>query len=72
MADENPANKRRGAWAHVFSGTQLAASVLLGVFGGLWLDGKLGTKPWLTLICSMLGIGGGLYQFIREFLQDEK
>jgi F0F1-type ATP synthase assembly protein I len=37
-------------------GLELAVSVLLGLFGGRWLDGKLGTDPWLTWLGLGLGI----------------
>ncbi|MBI4667807.1 MAG: AtpZ/AtpI family protein [Elusimicrobia bacterium] len=59
-------SSKPSAWNFIFSGTQLAVSVLLGVFAGLWLDRRLETKPWLTLVCSFLGIGAGLYQFIKD------
>ena len=31
--------------------------VFIGVFLGRFLDGLLGTSPWLLLICSFLGAG---------------
>jgi ATP synthase protein I len=37
-------------------GLELALSILLGLFAGRWLDKKLDTAPWLTLI----GLGYGL------------
>ena len=37
----------------------IGRSVLLGLFGGRWLDGKLGTDPWLTWIGLGLGIVTG-------------
>ena len=40
-------------------GLELAVSVLLGLFGGRWLDSKLGTDPWLTWIGLGLGIVTG-------------
>jgi len=32
-------------------------SLLIPLLAGIWLDSKLGTKPWLTLIGIFLGIG---------------
>jgi ATP synthase protein I len=40
-------------------GLELALSVLVGLFGGRWLDSKLGTAPWLTWIGLGLGIIAG-------------
>jgi F0F1-type ATP synthase assembly protein I len=44
----------------------MALSLLIGVFGGFWLDGKLGTAPVLTIVGSILGIGLGMAVVIRE------
>jgi ATP synthase protein I len=38
----------------------MAACVLIGVFLGRFLDGLLGTSPWLLLLCSLLGVGAAL------------
>lgn len=51
------------------AGTALTASVLLGVFGGHWLDKRLGTAPWLLLACALLGMFSGFYQFVKT-IQD--
>lgn len=40
-------------------GLELALSVLIGLFGGQWLDRKLGTAPWLMWIGLGLGIVAG-------------
>lgn len=41
-------------------GVTMAASVLVGVMLGKYLDGLLGTEPWLLLICSLLGVGAAI------------
>ena len=53
-------------------GLQLAATVGLMVFLGIWLDKKFDTNPWLTIICSLLGISAGLYNFIKTVLKSGK
>jgi len=47
-------------------GTQMTILLLLGVFGGKWLDGKVGTSPALTVVGSVLGIGLGMAVVILE------
>ncbi len=47
------------------AGLTLAVSVGLFAYGGLWLDNRLGTKPWLLLVCVALGIVGGILHLIR-------
>jgi F0F1-type ATP synthase assembly protein I len=53
----------------VLGGTQLAVSVLLGVYVGYRLDGRWGTGPWLLLTGSALGLVVGLYSFLAPFLK---
>lgn len=35
--------------------TTLGVGALVGFFAGRWLDGRLGTEPWLQL--TLLGLG---------------
>ena len=37
----------------------LAISVLVGFFGGRWLDQKIETFPWFTILGVLWGVGGG-------------
>ena len=40
-------------------GFSVALSIFIGLFAGVYLDGKFDTKPWLTLIGLGLGIAAG-------------
>ena len=53
-------------------GIQLTATVVLMVFLGIWLDGKFGTSPYLTLVFSFLGIFAGMYHFIKSVTRLDK
>jgi F0F1-type ATP synthase assembly protein I len=55
-------------WSLAAGGTQLAVSVLLGVYLGYRLDRKWGTSPWLLVAGAALGLGLGLYAFLKPFL----
>ncbi|MBI4348151.1 MAG: AtpZ/AtpI family protein [Elusimicrobia bacterium] len=44
----------------------MAVSVVLGVFVGRWLDARWNTSPWFVLAGTILGVGVGLYNLIRE------
>jgi F0F1-type ATP synthase assembly protein I len=46
-------------------GTTLAVTVLAGLGGGYWLDGRLGTRPVFLLLGGTLGVGVALYHFFR-------
>lgn len=51
----------RTVWRQVGDALQLGASIVLAIFIGAgigyWLDGKLGTFPYLSIIFFFLGVG---------------
>lgn len=53
-------------------GVQLAATVTIMAFLGVWLDGKFDTGPLLTVIFSFLGVASGLYTFIKSVIKSDK
>ena len=49
------------AFVHISQiGVTMAASVLIGVLLGRYLDGLLGTTPWLLLFFSLAGVGAAI------------
>ena len=55
-------------------GTELVVATLIGFFGGRWLDGKLGTEPWLALVGLLLGVAAGsktLFQMARKAQREQ-
>jgi F0F1-type ATP synthase assembly protein I len=53
-------------------GLQFAASILVFLFLGKWLDGKLGTAPWLMVIGVFLGAAGGFYSMYLKLLAPKR
>ncbi len=53
-------------------GFQLAASVLIFLFIGDWIDKKNNSSPIFTLIFAILGISIGLYSVIKTILDLEQ
>jgi F0F1-type ATP synthase assembly protein I len=54
-------------------GIELGLALAVGYFGGRWLDGQLGTTPWLTWVGVVLGLAAGgksLYQLTRKTRAD--
>lgn len=54
------------------AGIELAVAVVAFLLLGWWLDGKLGTSPWLTLVGLVFGSGVGfrsLWKASQEALQ---
>ena len=53
-------------------GLQLAVTVTIMVFVGIWLDEKFNSKPILIIVCSIFGIFAGMYNFIKTVLKSSK
>lgn len=53
-------------------GTQLAATIALMTFLGIYLDNKFDTKPVYILICTFFGAFAGLYNFIKNINELDK
>lgn len=56
------------ALSYVGLGFEIVVPLLLGLFGGRWLDRKLDTEPWLLILGSVLGMGAGFVNFLRAVL----
>ncbi len=63
-------NNSDNSWiSYLGLGLQLAATVTIMVFIGVWLDGKFKTEPIFTVVFSFLGVISGLYNFIKTVLK---
>ena len=47
-------------------GLEVALSIVVGLFGGQWLDGRFGTSPWLTLVGSAFGLAAAVRAIARQ------
>jgi hypothetical protein len=47
-------------------GLQIGATLALSAWLGYWLDGKLRTLPWLTILFVFLGAGAAFYHVYRS------
>ena len=54
------------------AGFQFTAAVLAGVFGGTWLDKKLGTSPWMVIVMVFLGSAVGFYSLYRNLMKGQR
>ena len=65
---ENPRPSKGGVQAGDLAGVgfQLAASVLLFLFVGQWLDRKVGTDGLFTIAGVFVGFGASMYSLIRK------
>jgi hypothetical protein len=53
-------------------GIQLAASILLFVYIGQWLDRKLGGGGLFTVLGAFLAFGGSMWSLVRALKRDEQ
>jgi ATP synthase protein I len=53
----------------------VGVSILLGVWGGLWLDAKLGTAPIMVIVGLILGLVVafyGVYRMLIPLMRDRR
>ena len=53
----------------------IAACILLGTLAGLWLDGKLNTKPFLMIVGLFAGLvvaAFGVYQMLKPLMSNKQ
>jgi len=64
--DKRPAVSPR---ARIYNLTSLAftfpVSIAVGAFIGYYLDGKLGTFPWLFIVFLFVGVAAGFLSLLR-------
>lgn len=70
--------RRTAGWERALrystAGLELALSVVVGYFFGRWLDGKLGTDPYLMIAFVVLGTFAGmrgLYRTAKRAMRDQ-
>ncbi|MBM7585257.1 F0F1-type ATP synthase assembly protein I [Bacillus pakistanensis] len=49
--------------------SQLVGALLIGIFGGRWLDREIGTEPLFLIIGLLLGLATGIYAMLRTVRQ---
>jgi ATP synthase protein I len=62
-----------GSYSYV--GIFFGVAVVLGLFGGRWLDHRWHTEPWLTLVGVVIGVASGfreLYRLSKKALREEE
>ena len=64
--------KRDGsAMKHAGVGIQFAASILVFLYAGQWLDRRLGTSPWFLMAGVFVGGGAAFFSMYRRLMADQ-
>jgi F0F1-type ATP synthase assembly protein I len=63
MADSPSTLRTLGQLSTV--GMSFVLAIVLGFGGGYWLDGRLGTTPWLAFLGFFLGLAAGVLNVYR-------
>jgi F0F1-type ATP synthase assembly protein I len=69
MPSSAPNERRRQQSDYVrYAGLGLQFVATFLVFGaiGYWLDGRLGTRPWLMIVGIALGASGAFWSMVRK------
>lgn len=53
-------------------GLELGISVVLGLLGGRWLDGRLGAEPWCMIVGVCIGFAAGLRGAMRAMKRADR
>lgn len=53
-------------------GIEIAISIVVGILGGRWLDSKLDTEPFLTVLGMTFGVVAGFRSLYRTTRQEQK
>ncbi len=53
-------------------GIQFVIAIIVSLYAGMWLDTKLHSTPWFTLIGGLLGASAGFYSMFRAAVDANK
>ena len=54
------------------AGLQFAVIVVASALGGIWIDRKVGTSPWLLLVLVFGGSALGFYSLYRKLMKGQR
>ena len=70
MEPETPEQAMGKGYKYLAAGLRFAGGTVLFLLVGLWVDGKIGTSPLLTVLGALVGAGLGGLSMYRELTSD--
>ena len=58
-----------------YLGIFFGVAICIGFFGGRWLDDRLHTRPWLSIVGLLVGVASGfreLYRLARRYQREQR
>ena len=71
MAPESPEQAIGKGYKYLASGLRFGIGTLAFLLAGLWLDRRLHTRPFLTVLGALLGAFLGGFSMYRELMADK-
>jgi len=68
--DSADARAARTASKYAGIGLQFAASIVLFLYAGQWVDRRWGTAPWGLLVGVLVGASAAFYSMYRRLMAD--
>ena len=67
-------HRRKGMSGSEFAGVglQFAITIVLFALGGIWIDKRLGTSPWLLIVMVLGGSALGFWSMYRRMVPGRK
>lgn len=65
MLDDDGRRMMKAGFKLSAVGFEIAICLLLGYFGGHWLDGVMGTSPYVTIFGGLAGLAAAVKVVIR-------
>ena len=62
----------KGAGQYAGLGLQFAVAIMVGLYLGNWLDGRLGTGPLFLVLGVFLGAGAAFYSIYKKVMGDTR
>lgn len=50
-------------------GLEFAMLCVAGALGGQWIDGRLGTTPWFTIVLLIVAFASGTWMLLRGLVK---
>lgn len=72
LRKEGSASSLGAAGRYAGLGLQFAISIVLFLYVGVWLDGRLGTQPLFLTLGVFTGAGAAFYSMYRSLMADQR